>query len=119
MKKLLIILAISVIFVGCGKIDNNNKTASEEVKTEETNTEIVNTSITGTWFNTGKYGENKLQILNPDNFIYTNPLGESQFGKWSKVYGDTYNLTYSDGSEGEATLKGDILDYVGADWKKK
>lgn len=118
MKKLLIVLVMSVLFMACGKIDSKSENTSDEVTTAEVKTEVRKTSITGSWYNTGEYGENKLQILSPDNFIYTNPLGEKLFGKWTQVYGDTYNLMYNDGTEGEATLNGDVLDYLGADWKK-
>lgn len=111
----IIIIAAITSGGGGGKSDS----ASAETQTEETTSEVKGTSITGSWYNSGNYGENKLQIMNPDNFIYTNPLGESLFGKWSKAYGDTYNLTYDDGSEAEATLNGNVLDYQGTDWEKK
>jgi hypothetical protein len=110
------IVIIAAIASGGGGKSGNTKGDSQIT---ETKAKVIKTSITGNWYNTGNYGENKLQILSPDNFIYTNPLGESLFGKWSKVYGDTYSLTYDDGSEAEAILNGDVLDYLGADWNKR
>ena len=121
-KKWWFIAGAAIIIIGAiaggSKSGEKLEKSATEVSSNETEAEISETSITGTWYNSGEYGENKLQILNPDNFIYTNPLGEKLFGKWTQVYGNTYNLMYNDGTEGEATLNGEILDYVGADWKK-
>lgn len=123
-KKWWFIAGVAIIIIagisagGGGGTDNNKSESSKEIKTEK-----KSTTITGTWYNEGPYGEVELRILSPDNFIHTVPTGEKYFGKWEKVYGNTYNLKYSDEnewSEGtEAILNGRTLDYQGGDRKKK
>ena len=114
-----IIIIAGISAGGGGETDNSNK--SDVIENDKT--EKKSTSITGTWYNEGPYGEVELRILSPDNFIHTVPTGEKYFGKWEKGYRNTYILKYSDEnewSEGtEANLNGEILDYQGADWRKK